>query len=56
MSKWQLYITDNNGDGIPQELRVWDDEEETILELRLAGDYPSHPLSNQQGAECSEAG
>ena len=36
MTKWQLYITANNGDDIPQALRVWDDNEEQILELRLA--------------------
>lgn len=35
MSKWQLWITANNGDDVPQELRVWNDEEE-ILELRLS--------------------
>jgi hypothetical protein len=34
MSKWQVYITDNNGEGVAQELQVWDDNE--ILELRLA--------------------
>ena len=36
MAKWQLYITADKGDDVPQELKVWDDEEETILELRLA--------------------
>lgn len=36
MSKWQIYITANNGDDIPQELKVWDDDKEPILNLRLA--------------------
>lgn len=35
MCKWQLYITANNGDDVPQRLMVWDDNEE-FLELRLA--------------------
>lgn len=35
MRKWQLYITANNGDDVPQRLMVWDDDEE-FLELRLA--------------------
>lgn len=35
MCKWQLYITANNGDDVPQRLMVWDDGEE-FLELRLA--------------------
>ena len=36
MSEWQLYITANNGEDIPQQLKVWDDSDEPILELRLA--------------------
>lgn len=36
MAKWQIYITANNGEDIPQHLRVWDDEDEPGLELRLA--------------------
>lgn len=34
MAKWQIYVTDNNGDGHVQELMVWDDSD--ILELHLA--------------------
>lgn len=36
MTKWQIYITANNGDDIPQELKLWDDDKEPLLHLRLA--------------------
>lgn len=36
MTKWQLYVTADSGNDIPQELRTWDDEQQPQLELRLA--------------------